>query len=95
MAANQSDVARLREQIEMETRAMRDALSAPAMIGGHDQMNHRYATITGYYHQLTDLVGKKQATDIMAEAYCRAIDADFSPNVSASSVGSEEHSPGC
>jgi hypothetical protein len=95
MAANQSDVARLREQIEMETLAMRDALSAPAMIGGHDQITRRYATISCYYEELTGIVGKQQATNIMNETYCRAIDADFSPNVSDSSGGTEEFLPGC
>lgn len=66
-----SEVARFREQIELESRAIEQAVSGIAMTARHDIISRRYQAISQYHHQLIDLIGQEQATDIVCEAYYR------------------------
>lgn len=66
---SQSEVARLRQQIELECEAMQRALSGFAITASHTIINQKYASIGAAQQQLAALVGEEEATAIMVEAY--------------------------
>jgi hypothetical protein len=71
----QSEVARLMQQIALETSAMQSAMTGFASVARHDAITHRYEAIGQYCDQLASLVGEEQATDLMIEAYSTTMDA--------------------
>jgi hypothetical protein len=76
MSSNQSDVARLREQIEREYEAMQQVMYGPAMVARHDIISHSYKAVGTYQHELASIVGNEQATDIMCQAYYQVIEQE-------------------
>ena len=71
----QSEVARLMQQIALETSAMQAAMTGFASVAKHDTITHRYEAIGQCCDQLASLVGEEQATDLMIEAYSSTMDA--------------------
>ena len=72
--SNQSEIARLREQIELETQAMQQALNGPSVSGSHEIINHRYDAIGQLHNQLVPLVGDEEAGRFMNDAYRRGME---------------------
>jgi hypothetical protein len=72
--SNESEVARIRRQIEEESQAMHDAMTGMSMSAKHDIIIHRYATIGQCRDQLVPLVGDEQASNMMTDAYMRGIE---------------------
>ncbi len=71
----QSEVARLMQQIALETSAMQGAMTGFASVAKHDTIIHRYETIGQCRDQLASLVGEEQATGLMIEAYSSTMEA--------------------
>jgi hypothetical protein len=65
---NQSEVARLREQIAQEYQAAESGLLGLASVARHRFIEARMHMIEGYRQQLTTLVGEKEAATILAQA---------------------------
>ena len=70
---SQSEVARLRAQIEAECIAMKQALQGFAITATHDIINHRYDQLGVYQDQLERFVGQKKAQDVVVEIYSRVV----------------------
>jgi hypothetical protein len=64
-----SEVARLRQQIEAECKALRLAMYGYAVVSSHKAISHRYRLLDRYRGQLATHVGEEQATDMMNETY--------------------------
>ncbi|MBO0782006.1 MAG: hypothetical protein J2P37_24565 [Ktedonobacteraceae bacterium] len=73
MDRSTSEVARLRQQIETECQAMKQALEGYAVTASHDVINRRYKALDNYHTQLKGLVGESKATAILYEIYNRII----------------------
>ena len=68
-----SEVARLREHIELECAAMHQALTGFALTAQHEIIQRKYETL-GYFHeQLEQLVGENEAAIITTEIYVRVV----------------------
>lgn len=63
----QSEVARIREQIERENQALKNALGAPAVVGTHRFINARYAAMGRHQKKLAKLVGEEKSLAILCE----------------------------
>ncbi|GER88638.1 hypothetical protein KDW_28000 [Dictyobacter vulcani] len=68
-----SEVALLRQRIEMECEAMRQAMQGFRATASHDIINHQYSAIGGLQERLADLVGEREAAMIAVEAYIQII----------------------
>ena len=68
-----SEVARLRQQIELECAAMQQALSGFAMTAQHEIIQRKYETLACYHEQLEQLVGEHEAALITTEIYARVV----------------------
>ena len=70
---SKSEIARVREQIEMACESAKRGMEGYALTTKHEFINARLASLgeqlTGYQRQLTPLVGEQQALEIVAEAY--------------------------
>lgn len=67
---NQSEVAALRERIALETQASWSALhSLNAGTAQHQFITARFQKMEQYHKRLTQLVGEKQATEILCETF--------------------------
>ena len=64
---NQSEVARIREQIDQEVSAMRQAMQGFASVARHEIIAHHYKALDSYYEALTAQVGESAATEVMIE----------------------------
>ena len=68
-----SEIARVREQIELACEAAKLGMNGYALTASHEMINARLETLgeqlDGYQEQLTSLVGKHQALKIIAETY--------------------------
>lgn len=71
--SNQSEVARIRQQIEDETRAMKQGLDGLASTARHDVIAHRYNSLTNHLNELTAIVGPTEATTIVCETYINTL----------------------
>jgi len=71
---HQSDVARLREQIERETEAMQQGLYGSAITARHDLIAHRYDAMEQYHNELILLVGQEEAANILTDAYSQVME---------------------
>ena len=68
-----SEVARLREQIELECEAMRLALHGFASVASHRAIEQKYNALGQHQEALEQLVGKEEASSIVIETYTRVI----------------------
>lgn len=65
-----SDVARLREQVELEYEAMMRGLTGFAEGSAmHAFISARMARVEGYHGQLTKEIGEDEATEIICDLY--------------------------
>lgn len=68
-----SEIAQLREQIELACEAAKRGLDDLAITASHEMINARMemlgGQIQGYQQQLVSLVGERQALQVVAEAY--------------------------
>lgn len=71
-ASNQSEVARIRRQIELETEAIALAMNGLATVASHAAINTRYNNLGKAKQELASIVGE-EATDTMTDAYKRII----------------------
>ncbi len=69
-----SEVARLRQQIELESVAMKLAMNGFATVANHEFITHKYDAIGKCQEQLSAHVGEQQATQIMVEIYVRVME---------------------
>ena len=69
-----SEIAQLKQQIELECQAMHLALHGYAIVSNHDAINHKYDAIGQHISQLEPLVGAEQATLIALGIYEKAME---------------------
>ena len=69
-----SEVARLKQQIEMECEAMRLAMAGFRMAASHDVINHQYEQLGEHYESLGKLIGEKQAVEVLIATLEMAVD---------------------
>jgi hypothetical protein len=62
---SQSEVARIREQIEAEYEAAKNGLTGLAQYGRHAFINARYRRIDALHRELADVVGEQEALTIV------------------------------
>lgn len=72
---NTSEVARLMQQIELETEAARQGLMGLASVARHEFINAKYEHLMAYGDQLAPHIGKDKAMQIIL-AHCEAIVPD-------------------
>jgi hypothetical protein len=63
-----SEVARLRQQIELECQAIQHLMQF-SVVASHHAINGRYRNLDQYRDQLKTLVGEDQATSIVVDIY--------------------------
>ncbi len=63
----ESEVARLRRQIELECQAMERGFRGFAIVARHDFINHRLSQIGKYQEQPEVLVGEDEAHKVVAD----------------------------
>ena len=68
-----SEIAQLRQQMELECTAMHLALKGAATVARHDIISHRHRALDSYQEQLEQFVGCQQALQISLEIYDQAI----------------------
>jgi hypothetical protein len=68
-----SEIARLREQIELECQAAKQGLQGLAVVASHDSINARMERLWDYRQELAQEVGEQEATKIMYEVYAKVI----------------------
>ena len=73
---NKSEVAKLREQIDLEREAFRSAMQGLMQVGGHAQVHSRYRVLDDHYEKLAALIGDREACAIFTDEYARAIEQD-------------------
>jgi hypothetical protein len=68
-----SEVAHLREQVELEYEAMMRGLNSFAEGSAiHEFISARMARVEGYHHELAEEIGESEATQIICELYNKA-----------------------
>lgn len=70
---SESDVARIRRQIEEECFSMNLALQGFAISSRHDFIRSKYKILDGYQEELGKLVGEDEATEITMGLYWKAV----------------------
>src|SRR5258708_32673041 len=73
---NNSEVARIRQQIELESAAMKFAMDGCATVAKHEFISHKYDAIGKCQEQLGTLVSEEEATDITGQTYNQVMDSD-------------------
>jgi hypothetical protein len=73
---NNSEVARIRQQIELESAAMKLAMYGFATVAQHEFISHKYDAIGKCQEWLETLVGEEEATDITVQTYNQVMDSD-------------------
>ncbi len=68
-----SEVAKLRNKIEQECRAMNLILHGYACVAGHQIINHKYQLIGQYQEQLGNIIGHDAAAAMTVEVYNKII----------------------
>src|SRR5258708_39995409 len=82
---NNSEIARIREQIELESAAMKFALYGFATVAKHEFISHKYDPIGKCQEQLGALVGEEEATATPGQTYIHVLtnaDQDGDPSSS-------------
>lgn len=69
-----SEVAALRQRMEAECLAMKQALSGYAVVSRHDMIAHRFEAIGTCQKQLTAFVGSQEAQRMLCETYGQVFD---------------------
>ncbi len=72
-----SEVARLREQIELELEAMQRGLHGVAITARHDFIVARLDRLGTYQDKLADQVGYSAATEIVCQLYVQVMEQDM------------------
>ena len=65
---NQSEVARLRTQLDLEYTAMMRALTGPALVAQHEMITARMERMGDYHEQLVGLIGERKAAEYLVQA---------------------------
>lgn len=60
-----SDIARLKQQIELECEAMRLAITGFRMAASHDIINKQYEQLGEHCESLGKLIGEKRAVEVL------------------------------
>ena len=68
----ESQIAQLRERLELESRAMFLALNGFAQTAKHEIIDHKYANLLSLEGELAEHLGPEQAHNEMVDAYIRA-----------------------
>jgi hypothetical protein len=68
-----SEIAQLRQQIELECEALQRALYGYAVVASHEVITRRYEALAVYKDELEKLVGKDEANRVLYEAYSAKI----------------------
>ena len=71
--SNQSDVARIRRQIDLEAEAIALAMNGPAIVANHAAIDARYRNLGKAKEELALHVGEEEATEAMTESYKRIV----------------------
>ena len=69
----ESDVARLRKQIELEYEAAARGLHGYAIVSRHSFIAARLQRISEYHQELVELVGEHEATEVVLQAQEKAV----------------------
>lgn len=69
MAENKSEIARLREQIELECEAMRCAMDAPRVVARHDIIAAHYHNLDQQRIELVGITGEEDAMTLITTLY--------------------------
>lgn len=67
MEGNNSEVARLRRQIELEYQAMQAGLNGYAITARHNIIEHRYDAIGLHHERLIQILGEQKAAEVVIE----------------------------
>ena len=70
---NNSEVARLREQIELTCQAMHLGMHGYAAVASHQTITNSYKTLGQHQEQLATFVGPEEAERIVVETYNRVM----------------------
>ncbi len=70
---NKSEVARLRQDIELTCQSMKQGFTGFASVARHTIINHKYRQLEQYQEQLERLVGQEQALELMVETYNKVV----------------------
>lgn len=73
MSENKSEVARLRQQIELECESAKFALTGVSMTAQHAFITKRYENIASYQAELGQQIGTEEAKRIVYETYVKFI----------------------
>ena len=73
IAENASEVARLRQQLELECQAMLRGLHGYAITAQHQIIDQKYQAFGTYQQVLETLVGKDEAISIAVEIYSKIV----------------------
>ena len=71
-----SEIARIRQQIELESAAMRLALFGFATAARHEFISQKYDAIGKCQEKLRTLVGEEEATEITVQTYNHVMERD-------------------
>ena len=71
-----SEIARLRQQIELESTAMKLAMDGFATVARHEFISRKYDAIGKCQEQLQTLTSEQEATQITVEAYTLAMEQE-------------------
>ncbi len=63
-----SEVARLKQQIELECETMRLAMTGFRTTASHDIINHQFDRLGEHYEQLSELIGQQAAIETVIAA---------------------------
>lgn len=63
-----SEIARLKQQIELETSAMRLAMTGFRASASHEMINHQMDRLGEHYEQLEELIGEQAAIETIIAA---------------------------
>jgi hypothetical protein len=66
-----SEIARLKQQIQLECEAMRRAMTGFRTTASHDIINHQFDRLGEYYEQLGGLIGEQAAIETVIAALGR------------------------
>ncbi len=73
MQENKSEVARLRQDIELTCQSMKQGFTGFASAARHAIIAHKYHQLGQYQERLGQLVGEEQATELMVETYNKVV----------------------
>jgi hypothetical protein len=77
---SKSEVARLREQIELELEAMQRGMHGLAITARHDFILARLDRVGTYQDKLADQIGYTEATEIVCQLYVQVMEKDMVPS---------------